>query len=196
MRPWIERILLVGIFAIVSLYAGCCDDCDIVATTDDDDTTECQAETWCTIEASDAFNNMQAGSFGEMLETEGMTPFSLCGFQMRVGQEGGIIGEISGSCRGVLYRVNADDSVTELAAVAMDGVSGTTDILFDSPVAISSGERYAIVLETVDAEWGLWQCSNAGENCCPNARPVGIHDGFASYSDASMDDYYFILWTR
>lgn len=169
---------------------------DLIAQLRDDDTFNCLPESWCSELSSHAFNNMHAGAFGEMFETKGHIPFLLCGFQLKIGHGSGNIGSVDGSCRAVVYRVNGDDSVEELAAVLQNGAGGTTDFFFDSPVAIGSEERYAVVLETDDSQWGLWQSCNAGENCCANARPVRIEGGQAIYNDPSYDDYYFVLWTR
>jgi len=139
---------------------------------------------------------MHAGTFGEMFEPAGKATFSLCGFQLKIGEGTGAIGRVDGNCRGVLYQVNADDSILELAAVSLNGAAGATDFIFASPVAIDSGQRYAVVIETNDNYWGLWQNCNAGENCCSDARPVRIEKGSAVYNDPSVDDYYFQLWIR
>jgi len=160
----------------------------------------CYEMAWCAEdEPSAAFNNMGAGTIGQMFEPSGMDqPFLLCGFRMWVGEGEGQIGSIDctgNGCRAVAYRVFEDDSVVELTSLALTGeVSGETDLIFDSPVYVDPTERYAVVIETQDEEWGLWQCCNEGEDCCPDSRPVHIVDGYADYNDPSFDDYAFLLW--
>jgi len=155
----------------------------------------------CTQESSSSFNNMQAGTFGQMFET-GMETYCICGFRVRIGSGSGIIGSLSCSpgspCRAILYAVNADDSVELLAYQEItEEISGVTDFFFDTVlVSYRESERYAVVIETGDNQWGLWQDCNASENCCPNARPVHIAGGIAIYNDPSYDDYYFDLRTH
>ena len=150
----------------------------------------CVPDPWCTEEPSAAFNNMPPGAYGAMLETADMQPFMLCGFQMRVNS-------LDGPVRAVLYHVNNDDTVQELAAVTQTGASDFTDFYFSDHIAINADDRYAIVVETFDTYWELWQTCNAGENCCSDARPVRIENGMAFYNDPSGgDDYYFLLYVE
>lgn len=155
---------------------------------------------WCTEENPAAFNNMHAGTFGELFKTIDLSSFWLCGFQFLIGSGGGIVGSIVCTedvpCRALLYHVLEDDTVEELASIELtEEVSGLTDFFFESAVLIESDTKYAVVIETQDNEWGLWQWQcEPPDDCCPNASGVKIEGGQAIYNDPSNDDYDFLLW--
>jgi hypothetical protein len=136
---------------------------------------------------------MPAGKYGQTF-TAGDT--SVCGFQFKIGTDGGIHGEISVDSDAVLYDVSGTEPV-ELARKTFPApIRGVTDFFFDYSIPVQVGKKYFIGIDTGDSAWGLYQICNCQCSCYDGGGRGGfLPDGSFYGGVNNSDDYYFKVYT-